>query len=1047
MTRPTRPTPLAVRAAATLLLAVASGIAAPPPAAAQTAPRPSPDRVDVAPERGRAVVQLEGRDLDTFREARVVDARGGAAKGFEVVLGTVRGSVLPAEILTAGAAPGDYGLELLSEKGAVRVDLRLTVAAATAAVERVAGPAQVEAGAPFHLEVGVRLPSGAGKVVVTGGGREGSVEARGTTTDVVVPMPGLAAGAHTLLVQALDRAGGAAGEATHDVVVLAGPGVAAVTLSAAEATSGQQLTGTLTLDRPPGSDLAVALAVDASYVTVPATATVPAGSTAATFTVQVGSVPQDARTVVAATLGEDKAEAELTLIGPPVLVDFDVYGGAVSGSGQVMVDEPGAVAVRPRLDRPSPPGGTEVMLSTTLPTLVQLPASMTVPAGATELVIQVEHGVSPSLVTGTISAHLGSEQLDHAIRFEPPALPLPQSLTFRGPGIPEGTSVSVIGGVPLTAVVELIAPAPAGGVPIHFNNTNLNPVGGPDQVVPAGLQTFEIVLETPQVAQPRIEGAWVRAEGSFHTVEADVELLPVPSELVSLTFDQDWVSPFVDRTATVAFAQPAPLPREVVLSARFGSGSSWQGVRVTVPPGQMQASALAPGLGNADAAGSIDVTASYGGSSVQAALATYPAVQVQTLLLDPAVVYVGDEVEVEVVLQQPAPPGGTELVVQGLHSAILMPEPRAAGNSTRVTLAPGATSGTFVLEARSAAPEVTLSVANPLGGTMTRAFAIHEAVMLEPIGGGSQIVGGGGTRVFQLQLSDAPSTPTQVTLSTDRPDLVDLPATQTFVTHQAVSVSYEVLHDPAPGESIPLTISATLGNQTVSKAYTMVHSAPYVTAFAVEPMLGRTAFYPGDDVRLRWTLDRYPAQNTTIEILPEAQGVLVNLPPAVVGSNQTGSVTVEIGAFPAPGPFDIRARTGAVEIATSIPFVLPELVDGFWRVGGQGAGTTQAQLPLYGSPGYCVLVFDMPLPVMGELLTEPVQVETDRPDLVYVGQPATHLRFPHQAGSGGTYEVPLTCNVAPAMAAGLTEPASFTVSLTWRGQTRSITVTVLPEAN
>ncbi|MCA9736336.1 MAG: hypothetical protein KC645_01805 [Gemmatimonadetes bacterium] len=358
---------------------------------------------------------------------------------------------------------------------------------------------------------------------------------------------------------------------------------------------------------------------------------------------------------------------------------------------------------------------------------------------------------------------------------------------------------------------------------------------------------------------------------------------------------------------------------------------------------------------------------------------------------------------------------------------------------------PGATSGTFVLEARSAAPEVILSVANPLGGTLSRAFAIHEAVTLAPIGGGSQIVGGSGTRVFQLQLSAAPSTPTEVTLSTDRPDLIDLPATQTFVTQQTVSVSYPVLHDPAPGEAIPLTISATLRNQIVSKTYTMVHSAPYLTAFAVEPMLGRTAFYPGDEVRLRWTLDRYPAQNTTIEIVPETEGVLVNLPPAVVVSDPSGSVTVEIGAFTEPGSFPVRARTGAVEVATSIPFVLPELMDLYWRVDAQGGATTEAQLPLYGSPGHCVLVFDMPLPVVGELLTEPFQMQTDRPDLVYIGQDPTTLRFPHGAGSGGTYDMPLMCNVAPSMAAGLTEPASFTVTLTWRGQTRSTTVTVLPE--
>lgn len=1036
------------RLAAAFPLLLASFGAGAAGASGQTAPRPSPDRVEIAPDRGLAVVTLEGRALDAFREARVIElSRGDPARGFRVVLGPPRGASRPLEIATSGAATGEYGLELVSEKEAVRVALSVTVtmAGAGAEVVEVRGPSEVAAGTSFALEIRTRLPSGSGKITVLAGGREASAEGRGAEGVTSVEIPALPAGAHTLAIRVQDGAGGEPAEASHGVTVVPGPTVSAVALSAPEARSGEQLTGTLTLDRPAVAATEVRVAADAGSVTVPSRVVVSAGAIQATFPVAVGELTGDARTEVAAILEGDKATAPLVLVGPPRLSEFVVYGGNVSGNSQVMVNEPGDVAVRARLDRPAPGQGTAVGLSTDVPSLVDLPSTMTVPPGQTELVIQVDHGVSASLVTGQISATIGSDRLDFPIRFEPPALPMPVSMTVGGPGIPPSSSVSVVGGVTLTAVVELVAPAPAGGVPIHFSDAFLNPVGGVNQVVPAGVQSFEIVLETPQVEEVRSSTPWVRAdEASFHAVEVQVELLPPPSELASLTFDEAWVTPFQERVATVAFVEPAPVEREVLLTATFPSGGTWQGRRITVPPGQREASAPVTGLGNGETPGPMTVTASYRGSQTEATITRYPGVQVQALLLEPSAPYAGDLVTVSVILQDPAPPAGAGVVVRSLTASLLMPEPHIQGNSTVVTFAPGATSASFVLEARQATSQATLSAANPHGGSMSYQFAVHAPVDLASIQGGDIVSGGEGTRSFQLHLSGDAPTPTEVTLSTDRPDLIALPASVTFPAGvQYREVAYEVLHDPAAGEAIPFSISATLRDRTVTSSRTLIHSVPTISALDVVPMWDRTLFYPGDEVRLRWTLDRYPSQPTTVDLTPSLDGVLVNLPPDIILSQVTETQVFQIAAFDAPGDLELRARTGDVEVAATIPLVLPSLTGVTWSP-GSGPAQTEVQLPVTGMGGRCELAFALPLPVMGELIAGGLELATDRPDLVQLQGSLTSLRFPHQAGADGTHAEGVSCSLHPANQATLDGPTPVTLTVTWYGQARSVTLTLLP---
>ena len=81
---------------------------------------------------------------------------------------------------------------------------------------------------------------------------------------------------------------------------------------------------------------------------------------------------------------------------------------------------------------------------------------------------------------------------------------------------------------------------------------------------------------------------------------------------------------------------------------------------------------------------------------------------------------------------------------------------------------------------------------------------------------------------------------------------------------------------------------------------------------------------------------------------------------------------------------------------------------------------------------------------MGELTAGGLQVGTDRPDLVQLPDALDSLRFPHQAGADGNHTRGVSCSRLPANQATLEGPTPVTFTVTWYGQTRSATVTLLP---
>ena len=176
-----------------------------------------------------------------------------------------------------------------------------------------------------------------------------------------------------------------------------------LTLNPASVIGGtQSSTGTVTLSgSAPVGGAQVALSSSSGAASVPGSVTVPAGATSATFTVSTSGVTVSTQVIISASFGVTQT-ATLTVTPPPLptvssltLNPASVIGGVQSSTGTVT------------LSGPAPVGGAQVALSSSSGA-AGVPASVTVPAGATSATFIVNTSIVLVSTSANISASYNS---------------------------------------------------------------------------------------------------------------------------------------------------------------------------------------------------------------------------------------------------------------------------------------------------------------------------------------------------------------------------------------------------------------------------------------------------------------------------------------------------------------------------------------------------------------------------------------------------------------------------------------------------------------
>ena len=354
------------------------------------------------------------------------------------------------------------------------------------------------------------------------------------------------------------------------------PVLADVVVDPTSVVGGNSAIGTVMLSAPQSGSTTVALSTPAptSVARIPASVTIPAGATAATFTVTTFAVTSQFNMNIFADLPGNPGQQALLLITP---------GGSAAASGMAiaptsLVGGSGATGSI-TLSAAAPSGGAVVTLSKALSNggtgtvPATIPASVTVPAGQRT----ASFAIGTSAVTSTTNVRVSGTFGGATAAADVTLFPLLAQVLFSG---------NVPGGTPATGTVTLNGAAPSGGTVVSLSSANTSLVTVPASVtVPAGQTSVNFTASTSTVTQTT--GVSVSATAAGTTVSGTVFLV-VSRAVSSVTLNPSTVTGGVSSTATVTL-NSANGGQAFVTLASSNTVLATVPNSVTIPSGQTSA--------------------------------------------------------------------------------------------------------------------------------------------------------------------------------------------------------------------------------------------------------------------------------------------------------------------------------------------------------------------------------------------------------------------------------------------------------------------------
>ncbi len=325
---------------------------------------------------------------------------------------------------------------------------------------------------------------------------------------------------------------------------------------------GQSVTGTVTLgDYAPIGGITVNITSGKpSVANVPRTVVIVGGSTTADFTINTGTVATDTTVAITASYFGTAQSTTMTVLTPTALSLTVAPSSVRGGQGST-----GTIT----LNGPAPVGGKTVVLSSSNPSVVKLPASVTIAAGALSAPIAITTSTVSANTTVTLSATLGGI-VTGTLTVLPPDL---TGLTFAPSSVKGGTNS--VGTITLSAV------APAGGTVVNLTKNNAA-VSVPASVsVPGGAKSATFTVSTTPVSADT--GVTITAiYGATTTTGTITVQAPV---LTSLALNPTNVHSLVPSSGVLTLDAPAPTGGMVVTLTSPKPSVASVPATVTVPAG------------------------------------------------------------------------------------------------------------------------------------------------------------------------------------------------------------------------------------------------------------------------------------------------------------------------------------------------------------------------------------------------------------------------------------------------------------------------------
>src|SRR6266478_167844 len=389
--------------------------------------------------------------------------------------------------------------------------------------------------------------------------------------------------------------------------------------------------------------------------------------------------------------------------GPATLSSLTLNSTSVNGGSP----SPGSVT----LSAPAPSGGALVSLASSNTAVATVPASVTIPAGATSVTFTVTSlpVTVPTPVTISVSYAVATQTASLMVTPATPPPPTLSSLTLN--------PTSVNGGSPSTGSVTLSGPAPSGGALVSLSSSNTAVATVLANVtIPAGATSLTFTVTT--LAVTASTPITISASYAGVAKTASLTVTPQPPSgptLTSLTLNPTSVNGGSPSTGSVTLSGPAPTAGAIVSLSSSDTTVATVPASVTVPAGATTSAAFTVTTLVVTASTPISISASYAGVTQTAFLTVTPTLT--SLTLNPTSVNGGSPSTGNVKLSGPAPSGGALVSLSSSNTA-------AATVPVSVTIPAGATSLTFSV------PTLAVTASTPVNISASYAGVTHTASLV-----------------------------------------------------------------------------------------------------------------------------------------------------------------------------------------------------------------------------------------------------------------------------------------------------------------------------
>ena len=733
------------------------------------------------------------------------------------------------------------------------------------------------------------------------------------------------------------------------------PALSSVSVSPAGVTGGTSATGTATLaSAAPAGGSVLNLSSDNSAATVPTTVTVLQGATTATFTISTTVVGTATTATITATAGTVTKTATL-MINPP--------GAAVIG---IVRDASTGIAL---------PQAVVTIAGTAMTAITDGSGSFVLVAAPGNYTLTVTAPNLQPATTASLTVTAGQTTDAGTI-----SLGAPQGFTFGvRPAIASGTGTA-------TAIVSLVAVAPAGGAIVTLTSDSPSFVVPASVTVPAGRR----VLTFPVTYTPVASSTWVTisATNAGITNRAHVTLTPGPTVVsVSLTAQStpgaiDSVFGPIDLLGTVALSGPAPAGGLSVSLTSSSTPMISVPATILVPAGALlvtfpvHAAAVATTTTSA-------ITASFSNGSASTLLTDTSAPALTSISVGrgsatagwmPNLSYLrsGAPIQIQIGLNAPAPAGGVVYLTSSNPAVVPVPATVPVNSDASLTLGAGSASSVVI-------------TATYAGVSRSTAITVSNTITAQSLG---YYLGFS----LDLFLTGTPFSGVSVSFYSSNESIISVPATAGVAYgNDWASVSASVTRGTYDAL---VALSGSFGREVTTP---LIDVAPATAPSSLSVYLNSGS----GTVSLNAVA---PAGGVTVLLGSSAPSVL-SIPSSVLVPEGTGSASFTFSTFPlASATFvSVTATSAGVTAAQSLT-VKPPVVWGL---------SLSPTIVLGGSTSIGTVMLNGPAPTAGY----PLSLTSSNPALVVppatvtVPGGANSLSFPiATAGSATTATVTLTAS-------------------------------------